>query len=1231
MRLVNWRSAAIGVAGFGLAACGDDVVVQDPRTLTVSPQTVTCTVGETRAIGASLNPTQANAPFTYASSGAGVTVAGTGATATLTCAQAGSYTVTVTSGTLSQVVTVQVSPAPSNVQAILVNPQNSAVTVGGTVQLTSTIVVSTGTAPAARYRSAQPNIATVDSVSGLVRGVAVGTANILVSPVGQPGLTGTATVTVLGAGQIVQSIVPSPSNVALQTGQTQQLSAQVTLQPGAPAGASRNVTYTSDNPAVATVSSTGLVTGVANGSTAIAIRAVADTSVVVRVPVTVRAPVPVTISIEQITNQVTTQLIDITQPIGTAAFGANLTGSIFARLNVETGDARVSRVDVFLAPAASPNDTTNRVCSQVFSQALAEAYRLAATGAAEIVPITCPINVAAFDTLTGIPGIRNGTSVLRARVTGTFPGSTAGASQIAQFTQPLQILNQSGFFVRVTNTPSAAQAAVNARGTAQGPDGRNWVAGSLNFSLLPVSFEAPLTGNNVTPEITVTLTDANSQSIPAATTFTRTITRPAAASGATVITFPGQTANQPAGVTAGVTANGNVNARTFATADQNIDGFTSGPVINQNGVLTGGTTVTVSGIGFNTTTTTQFGTLSVTLNGQTLQTSGTVQNQFPGTFQINIDNQAPQPATQFNVAASNFTQIPGSFVGFIGGAFNVNDPASGFAGRNFGAQFGQPPVDPTVAGNTPVTVNADFGGVDRVTTSYFAQLVANLASLTAANVFTGGTQFSNGSQLAAANQNTAYAAIARFVDVLGNARNQLVEQGTITLTAQGQIAASGTPITFGVDLSAPTLSVPNAGTINGVIVNAANQATAPASISLAYSDDIGFGATPIDIQGTRRARGSGNGTPTAAVSIYCFNGITAGAATFSTTAATSCPFVAVAGTNAIAVSSALTGQYEFTIRTRDQAGNLSSTAVVTRYVDITAPTVQGISLPQTLTGNAAAQFTTGATDNLELGQAYAQVGYGAAPAGFGTGPFQIAYTQSLTQLGAPFGDISASVNNSIPLNVPSFIRSVTFTAAGGVPQTPSAANLAQSIVAVVTDAALAPAAPANQGTATLAIPAGNIAQGGFGATIFDTGNQTSDINGFSLSFSNGAAAFPAQISLGGTANAPTTGTFSVTTTGQVNAFINPFVRVELYYLQVNSPAVYQFLGTAPVGIVTDDVTAPAATGRAITSNFVFTPVGTPLARGVTSTTSVAYNVIAVGITANGDALVSNPFTVTVIQ
>ena len=531
MRLVNWRSVAIGVAGFGLAACGDDVsVVQQQSTLAVNPSSLTCSAGQTLAIGATLTPSVTGATYTYTAGSAAVTVTGNGATATVNCVTAGASSITVTSNGQTVTVPVTINARVGNETGIIITPTTTSIAVGGQTTLTAT-VLGNGTLGAARFRSAQPAIATVDSISGVVRGVSVGVATILVSPAGNTGLTAAATVNVLGANQLIQSIAAQPQTVTLQNGQTQQLSATVQLQPNAPAGTSRAVTYTSRNTQVATVSSTGLVTGVANGSTEILVRSTADTSFFVSVPVTVREAAPVRLSIANITSANTQQLIDITQPIGTGANNVggqfnNQTGSIFVTLNLDPGDARVSRVDVFLAPAATPNDTTNRVCSQVFSATLADAYRQALqTGAADVQPITCPINLAAFDTTTGNAAIRNGTAVLRARVTGTFAGSTTPASQIAQFVQTLTINNVSGFFVRVTNTPSAAQAAVNARGTAQGQDGRQWVAGTLNFAVLPVSFEAPMTGNNTTPNVTVTLIDS-------ATPFgvlTRTATATAAA------------------------------------------------------------------------------------------------------------------------------------------------------------------------------------------------------------------------------------------------------------------------------------------------------------------------------------------------------------------------------------------------------------------------------------------------------------------------------------------------------------------------------------------------------------------------------------------------------------------------------------------------------------------------------------------------------------------------------
>ena len=612
----------------------------------------------------------------------------------------------------------------------------------------------------------------------------------------------------------------------------------------------------------------------------------------------------------------------------------------------------------------------------------------------------------------------------------------------------------------------------------------------------------------------------------------------------------------------------------------------------------------VSGVGFSGDQ--AFGTLAATLNGATQTLNTGAQNQFAGTFSLNIDNQAPQPASTFAIPAatltSNFTQTPTGFVGFLGGALTA---ATVFA----------PTFDNSLAGNNAVlgsTGNGDFGGVDRVTTTFFADTISTLPAFNAGNIQTGGIRFVSGASLPAANTNTFYAAAARFVDVLGNARNQVVTQGANTLNAAGQLTGQGTSLSFGIDLTRPTL------TTTGVdsIVNIANQGVAQNNIAAQYQDDIGFGATPLLVSGTRQVRVPDQPS-TAAPQTFCFTGLAAGVATFSTTASTTCNFVAVAGTSTITIPNTANGQYSFAIVARDQAGNASDTARVRRYVDVQLPTPGSISLPQVEAGNAAVTFTTSASDNLELGTAYPQVAYQPAAA-YGTGPFMLSYaSQSLVRLGTAFDNVFTAVNNSIALTIPSFMRSVTFATAAGAPGAVSEANFAQALVAVVTDAALAPGFQANQTITTIGIPAGNIPRQSFSPTIFATGNQTSQINGFTLTTSSATVALNRSV------------TFTVATAGQIGAFINPFARVELWYSQVGAAAVYQRLAVVPSGLTTDNTAVGATVGRVINSALTFTPTGSPLEGGVTNTTGVQYNIIAVGVTAMGDALVSAPVQVTV--
>src|SRR5437867_3384086 len=101
------------------------------------------------------------------------------------------------------------------------------------------------------------------SAAGLVTGVAAGSATITATSEGK---SGTASVTV--AIVPVASVTVSPATAVVLVGATVQLT--TTLKDAAGNVLSgRSVTWASGTPAVATVSSTGLVTGVAAGAATI--------------------------------------------------------------------------------------------------------------------------------------------------------------------------------------------------------------------------------------------------------------------------------------------------------------------------------------------------------------------------------------------------------------------------------------------------------------------------------------------------------------------------------------------------------------------------------------------------------------------------------------------------------------------------------------------------------------------------------------------------------------------------------------------------------------------------------------------------------------------------------------------------------------------------------------------------------------------------------------------------
>src|SRR6266513_2640794 len=233
--------------------------------VTVSPATASIWVGQTDQLTAtpkdSAGGTLTGRTVTWTSSNTSVaTVSSSGL---VTSGVPGTATITATSEGKAGSAVVTATSVP--VASVAVSPGAASIRVGQTVQLAATPKDSSGSTLAGRtvtWASGDTTVARV-SPSGLVTGVAPGTASIIATSEGK---SGTAAITMTTVP--VASVAVSPATAGLQVGQTVQLTAAPKDSAGI-ALTGRAVTWTSSNSAMATVSSSGLVKGVAPGTATI--------------------------------------------------------------------------------------------------------------------------------------------------------------------------------------------------------------------------------------------------------------------------------------------------------------------------------------------------------------------------------------------------------------------------------------------------------------------------------------------------------------------------------------------------------------------------------------------------------------------------------------------------------------------------------------------------------------------------------------------------------------------------------------------------------------------------------------------------------------------------------------------------------------------------------------------------------------------------------------------------
>jgi trimeric autotransporter adhesin len=174
-------------------------------------------------------------------------------------------TTTINATIDNQTASAAITVTPPPISAVVVSPAGPQIFVGGTVDLEAQVTNAAGqvvlNAPLS-WRSLAPGVATVDA-SGLVTGVAPGTAEIEATSEGK---VGTTTVTVSAVP--VRSVSVSPATADLFVTETVQLTA-TPRDANNEALPGRAVAWASVDPGVATVSTDGLVTAVAPGTTTI--------------------------------------------------------------------------------------------------------------------------------------------------------------------------------------------------------------------------------------------------------------------------------------------------------------------------------------------------------------------------------------------------------------------------------------------------------------------------------------------------------------------------------------------------------------------------------------------------------------------------------------------------------------------------------------------------------------------------------------------------------------------------------------------------------------------------------------------------------------------------------------------------------------------------------------------------------------------------------------------------
>lgn len=177
-------------------------------------------------------------------------------------------------GSASWEITVEKKPVVVTVSQVSVSPTTLELSVSESKVITASAVMTdqtkVTTASAFTFQSSDAKIATVDA-SGKVTGIAAGTATITISYKDTQGNTKSADCTVKVTQPTMQGIALNKTTLTLRKGNSETLTATVTLSNGTTITDAGKMTWKSSDTSVATVEASGKVTAEANGTAKITV------------------------------------------------------------------------------------------------------------------------------------------------------------------------------------------------------------------------------------------------------------------------------------------------------------------------------------------------------------------------------------------------------------------------------------------------------------------------------------------------------------------------------------------------------------------------------------------------------------------------------------------------------------------------------------------------------------------------------------------------------------------------------------------------------------------------------------------------------------------------------------------------------------------------------------------------------------------------------------------------